>query len=417
MSDSRQRVQDRVRDEMRRASEAVAALRRDLTPSQPEEPGIPQIYGERLGNLLGRRLEEVEGAVTVAMALAERTGTELRDELHQIAETLAAQLETVSELAQAAAAAPKATTQDRYAQEARFEEVHKRIDAVTRELRAGVASLERHRRLLPAPYGERLAQTLGRRLAEVEGQMALTASLAERTGAELRDELADVAAAGEFRRRSLAEELRTLADRLDEVEDGRANDLESLTAGWRAELQALDVRLGDDLAALRDEMQKGTHLDPKTDLALRELIKRIEIVEGDRDAITAQLVRGAETWAGERIALQERVAELAARIVTGPAAPQDGEEAVWPSARAFDQLRINVEGLRMRLAYHEKAVAELSEERDVDDRIDDMQRLLGRLETAGDKVRGDTDTVFEKLERVASRMDERLQQLESADQR
>ena len=313
------------------------------------------------------------------MALAERTGTELREELHEVAEHPAAQLEAVAELAQAAAAAPN-TSMDRFAQEARFDEVHKRTDAVTRELRAGVASLERHRRLLPAPYGERIARTLGRRLAEVEGQMAVTATLAERTGAELRDEPADVAAAGEFRRRSLAEEPRTLADRLDEVEEGRESDLESLTAGWRAELQALDVRLGDDLTALRAEIQKGTHLDPKTDPALRELIKRIEIVEGDRDTITAQLVRGAETWASERIALQERVAELAARIVTGPAVPQDGEEAVAVRAR-FDQLRINVEGLRMRLAYHEKAVSELSEARDVDDRIDDMNRLLGRLST------------------------------------
>jgi hypothetical protein len=110
------------------------------------------------------------------------------------------------------------------------------------------------------------------------------------------------------------------------------------------------------------------------------------------------------------------VAELAARIVTGPLAvpdPGDGTASAWPTARAFDQLRINVEGLRMRLAYHEKAVAELAEGRDVDDRIDDMQRLLGQLETAGRRVRGESDTVVDQLASIAARMDMSLQRLET----
>ncbi len=404
-------VERRVRDEMTRAADAIAALHRDLSPSGDETAGgSPTVYGERLAQLLGRRLEEVEGAVAVALALADRTGVELREELHTATEALAQELENVAGIAREAATAP-ASTHDVYALEARFDEVHRRIDAVTRELRAGVTSLERAG--LAAPYGERLARTLGRRLEQVEGAVVVASALAERTGAEVRDELADVAAAGELRRRALEKELGERLERLESHD--RAESMARMTAAWRAELSALEVRLGDELAALAAEIRKGGDSDPARELAMSELIARIQLVESDRDAITAQLVRTAETWAAERVALQERVAELAARIVTGPVpGPEDFREgASWPTARAFDQLRINVEGLRMRLAYHEKAVAELAEARGVDDRIEEMNQLLRRLEYAGQGVRGEHDTVVNQLERIASRMDLRLQQLET----
>lgn len=411
-------VEQRIREEMARAADAIATLHRDLSGAAGTgSDGPPTVYGERLALLLGRRLEEVEGAVTVAIALAERTGVELREELHTATEALAVELESVASAAQGAAT-ERATSHDLYALETRFDEVHRRIDAVTRELRAGVASLERASGTLPAPYGSRLAATLGKRLEQVEGAVAVASALAERTGAEVRDELADVAAAGEIRRRALAAELADLRERLErlETEEDGAAGLASATATWRAELSALEVRLGDELASLAAEIRKGGGHDPARELAMSELIARIQLVESDRDAITAQLVRTAETWAADRVALQERVAELAARIVTGPVpGPEDfAEGAPWPTARAFDQLRINVEGLRMRLAYHEKAVAELAEARGVDDRIDEMNVLLRRLEYAGQSVRGEHDTVVDQLERIATRMDLRLQQLDTA---
>ncbi len=336
---------------------------------------------ERYAALLGRRLQEVEGAVAVAFELADRTGGELRAAIQD----LATQLEDVATTARKAAATPE-LTKDLYAFEDRFDEVHRRVDAVTRELRASVASLERRNEQLPAPYGERVAMTLGRRLESVEGEVAVASALVARTGATLQDELADVAAAGEVRRRALANEL-----------------------------HAADVRLGEELVALRAEIRRGGHLDAKTDLRLRELVHRIEIVEGDRNAITAELVRNAEQWAAERVALQERVAELAARIVTGPilAGPDASNPDVWPSSRAFDQLRISVEGLRMRLAHHEKSVAELSKEREPVDRADDLQQLLDRLEHAG-RAASEHETVIEQLERIAARMDARLEQVEAA---
>jgi hypothetical protein len=141
----------------------------------------------------------------------------------------------------------------------------------------------------------------------------------------------------------------------------------------------------------------------------------MEEIERDRDAITAELVRAGESWANDSVGLRERVAELAARIVTGPLPDRTGDDPddAWPTARAFDQLRIAVEGLRMRLAYHEKTVAEVAGGRKADERIDEMHELLRKLETAGQDVRSGRDDVLEQFERIASKMDRRLQQLET----
>jgi hypothetical protein len=97
-----------------------------------------------------------------------------------------------------------------------------------------------------------------------------------------------------------------------------------------------------------------------------------------------------------------------------PVRANDDSDDAWPTARAFDQLRIAVEGLRMRLAYHEKTVAELAGGRDVDGRIDEMHQLLRGLESAEEKARSGRASVLEQFERIAARMDHRLHQLETA---
>jgi hypothetical protein len=334
---------------------------------------LPPEASRRLGALLSRKLIEVEGSVAVAMALAERTGGELRDELREATGELAEQLDAVAGMARAAASRPS-PEYDQRMQEARFDEVHRRIDAVTRELRSGVASLARARSALPAPYGERVAATLGRRLESVEGEIAVASALAERVGHEARDDLARASAEQEHRLAAVQQTLAGLAERVSVLES------------------------------------RSSPLLPN------ELELRVAGLERERDSVEERFQRATEIWKSERVALQERVAELAARIVTGPIPERaDGEQSVWPTARAFDQLRIAVEGLRMRVGYHEKTVAELAEERDVDDRIDEMYRLLRRLEAARPGTHEEPESALERIERVALRMDERLQQLEAAD--
>ena len=389
-----------AREHLRRATAALAALREDLATALGGSSTPPVRYGERLGELLGRRVEDVEGAVAVAMALAERTGVELREELRAQTEILTEQLESVGGMARAAARAA-AKAHDPYAGEASFDEVHHRIDALTRELRS--RSSEQPWRGLPAPYGDRLALTLGRRLESVEGSLAVASAQAERIADDVRTELV----------RALDE----LARRLEHVERyGQHADLEGLTAAWRTELRALEVRVGDELATIQSKQVGARDAEEIAATRLRALTERLEQIERDRDAIAAQLMRGAESWATERAALQERVGELAARIVTGPVpdASAGGERDGWPTPRAFDQLRIAVEGLRMRLAYHEKEVAEIVGGRGVDQRIDEMHHLLRRLENAEQSVREERDTVLEQLDRVAARMDHRLHQIEAS---
>ncbi|TMK60300.1 MAG: hypothetical protein E6G14_11360 [Actinobacteria bacterium] len=344
-------------------------------PDQSEE--YAEIVRHRVAHVFARRLQEVEGSVAVAMALADRTGVELREELENVAESLAEQLEGVAAIARAAATAA-ARAQDSETPDMRFDEVHERIDAVIRELRAGEASLQRERAVLPAPYGERVALTLGRRIEQVEGAVAVASELAIRLETELKEGLDEVDTAGAERATHLAQRLSGFEERLQDVE-------------------------------------VGGHSMENAEQALHELIHRMEEIERDRDAITAELIRTGESWTAEQIGLRERVAELAARIVTGPLPDRTGEESddAWPTSRAFDQLRIAVEGLRMRLAYHEKTVAEIVRDRSVDDRIDEMHKLLRGLESAEQHVRSGRDHVLEQFERIAERMDRRIHQIEA----
>jgi hypothetical protein len=403
-----QRLHARVQDEMSKATEAVAALSRELNASLAPSTD----YGRRLAHVLARRLQEVEGSVAVAMALAERTGVEFREELQQVADGLAEQLEVVAGIAREAAATPSATHQY-HALEARFDDVHRRIDAVTRELRSGVASLERQGQYA-SPYGERLALTLGKRIESVEGAVAVSSALVERIGVEVREELGELAAAGEQRAAAVASLFDGLGERLERLEaEGSPADLTSVAETMRAELRGVELRIEGELTANRRQVEATR---ASIELALKELTARVGRVEQEREAAAGQLLRGAEAWAAERVALQERVAELAARIVTGPMPERDEAEGegVWPFVRELDQLRIGMEGLRMRLAYHEKAVADLSGSRDVDGRIDELHLLLRRLENAGQHVRDERETVLDQLERIATRMDSRLQQLETS---
>jgi DNA repair exonuclease SbcCD ATPase subunit len=367
-------IDSRVREELARATRALGELRDDLDALAAREsvPSPDPVHGARLARVRARRLEAIEGSVAVAMALAERTGEELRQELEEVAGGLADQLDVVSRTARDAALA-RPHEQKRV--DARFDDVHRRIDAVTRELRAGVASLTRSS--LPSPYGERLGETIGRRLGRLEGEVAVWAESTDRARAEVREELGDLQADAHRRGKEV-------------------------------------LRLLEDLGARLDRLERRAEGPAVTG----PLLARIEELERDRDAITSRLLHDAEAWADERAALQERVAELAARIVTGPvigpAGSVDGEdEDAVPLSRDLDQLRIGVEGLRMRLAYHERTVAELAGGRGVDARIDEVRRLLARLEEAGAQAVGERDTVLGQIEQIAARMDLRLQNLEA----
>ena len=249
-----------------------------------------------------------------------------------------------------------------------------------------------------------------------------------------------------------------LADRLARIEGERETvaDLAALADAWTSELATLEARVDEGLATLevqgaaRGEIEPTVVADAELSDNVFELAQRIEQIERDRDAVRAELARTATSWASERAALQERVSELAARIVTGPALTSSGEEDVSEhSPQELDRLRIGVEGLRMRLAYHEKTVSDLAGSRGVVQRLDELSARLDQLaaivaaqaapvgtattgetrlfefhtpETAGllsrldeaDRMRSESrEKMLEQMEKIASRMDWRLQRLEA----
>jgi len=252
-----------------------------------------------------------------------------------------------------------------------------------------------------------------------------------------------------------------LAGRLARMEDERdaVADLAALAETWTSELASLEARVDQGLATLGEQDPTSPDFgdEPLVDLELvgnvDELAHRIEQIETDRDAVRAELARTATAWASERAALQERVSELAALIVTGPVhsdSAGDPDVASEQTPQELDRLRIGVEGLRMRLAYHEKTVSDLAGTKGVVQRLDELGARVDQLfaivmaqqsgtlapagegqtmptaqlaETSGilsrldeaDRLRARSrERMLEQMEKIASRMDWRLQRLEAA---
>jgi len=250
-----------------------------------------------------------------------------------------------------------------------------------------------------------------------------------------------------------------LAGRLARMEDEReaVADLAALAETWTGELASLEARVDHGLATLgyQEATAAGANAEAAVDADLfdnvDELSNRIEQIETDRDAVRAELARTASSWAGERAALQERVSELAALIVTGPIHSGGSSDAQGEHApQEIDRLRIGVEGLRMRLAYHEKTVSDLAGSKGVVQRLDELgaqldqlsaivmaqqsgallppghgqampvapfaetSGILGRLDEADRRRSQSREKMLEQMERIATRMDWRLQRLEAA---
>ncbi len=181
-----------------------------------------------------------------------------------------------------------------------------------------------------------------------------------------------------------------LAGRLARMEGDReaVADLAALAETWTSELASLEARVDEGLATLGDPSVPPAGADGEAPVDLElfdnvdELAQRIEQIETDRDAVRTELARAATSWAAERAALQERVSELAALIITGPIEARvagDSDDAFLQSPQELDKLRIGVEGLRMRLAYHEKTVSDLAGSRGVVQRLDELSARLDQL--------------------------------------
>jgi chromosome segregation ATPase len=180
--------------------------------------------------------------------------------------------------------------------------------------------------------------------------------------------------------------LAELSDRLQRLEeDGAAvaSEAARTAALWASELEAIETRLDRVTGTLG---QGATGVRAETERFLTELPARLETMERDRQAAETQLARVTDAWQAERSSLESRVGEVAAQL-----AQVEFGGATAASERDVAQLRVAVDGLRMRLASSEQELAALVGTRDTGARLDELTRRLESLERAPVVLAGAAD--------------------------
>ena len=433
---------DDVALQLRLEIEAIAATPADGSPPADVELRFAA-FGEQLARL-GTVVEDASGA-------AEQVRTELRVEIAALAE--AVQRERIDlDLATSEWEARRTALEERMDELAVFatattkrgvDEMGQALNVFSRRLE----ELEQDRKAVETD-ATNAEKAWEREHKELEARLdALATSVAE--GRSQAPGASEVAA--------LIDEF---AGRLARMEGERETvaELAAQAETWTAELATLEARIDEGLSTLDEHdvgdpaESEGSHVavDGALSESLAELTQRIEHVERDGDSVRAELMRTANSWADERASLQERVSELAARIVTGPM-PASTDAIGEPSedtTKELDRLRIGMEGMRMRLAYHEKTVSELSGSRTVMQRINELSARVEQLAAAiatgvptpagaaagplvqtlgveasglmsqieeSERLRTEMrDKMLDRMEKIASQMDWRIQRLETA---
>jgi chromosome segregation ATPase len=347
---------------------------------------------------------------------------------------------------------------------AQLEEVAHRIDAVERERGASADGLAR---ALEASAEERDTLRAGSRLLEerVSGfsetveslsrRVAALSATVEETGqgrAERDGELAALRAelaGGDQRLESLAADLRSaldaLAARLDgldaTVEATKASDdekelgLAALGSRFEEGRAQVDSLVGDLRQALETMPAPGP--DPAVEDRLELLAQRMDALASEVESPAAR--QETDRLLGKLLlrldSLEHEQQSVAAELAQASAAPASSEDEVA-------ELRLLIEGLHTRLASSEEELATLGSSQDVAAHLDDIGQRLDQLEAAEPVVaapveppadgrfrlelralelrmehaeaaaRENREAVLTQLERLASRVELRLQRLE-----
>jgi chromosome segregation protein len=429
----------------------VAGLRAELAALPDPRERDPELDArlDELGKTaayVASRLEEVAADAASGIAASASRATELGDAL----ERLSARLDSVEQERDAAAAqllhADKIWLEERDWVRRQLE----RLAAAQTEASAAAGSL-----------GPELGE-LRTRLDEVEAARDAAASEIVRMSHALDSErstvqgqldglaatVADAVASGEEPGERIAELSGRLED-LERREAAVAAELARTTVVWTSELEALGGRLdGIDAAARQDDPSRRT----ETESLVNALAARLDASERERAAAASELAGAAATWAAERASLSERIEDMSAKLARVESAAQSAAAAAavaasGASADGVAELRAYVDGLRLKVASGEKELAGLASVRDAGARLDDLARRLEAVELAGPitivsdvdaplagdgrfrlelravelrmehaeaAARENREAVLTQLERLASRVEWRLQRLESA---
>jgi chromosome segregation ATPase len=263
------------------------------------------------------------------------------------------------------------------------------------------------------------------------------------------DELAQTADAG-----ARLDELRARLEGVERLAGEAATEADRAKAERDAELRELREQLGALASARETDASRSS---AEVERRVETLVERLEAVERDGVVVAAEIGRAAAFWATQIRELEGRLAQLAS---AGDRPAPDRSETdnlvadLMNRLRALEQEREDpvtaepetaglgelVERLEARLEASEQQLAELAASRaarldELVDRVDSLERLgetapsgppsdagRYRVELRGLELRMDhaeaaarenREAVLVQLERLASRLDWRLQQLES----
>ena len=426
----------------------VAAVRAELAalpdPSAPDPELDARLTGLAADvAAVATRLDEIAADAASRVAASVSRASVLEDALGE----LSTRLDSVEQEREAA------TAQLKRADEMWLEE----RDWVRRQLER-LASAHEEAAETSGGVGDELAALRARLDEAAAGRAAVAEEIARVSHAldserdSLQARLDDLAAAvADVGAQDASDQLAALAGRLDGLERtgaAVASELARATAVWASEIDSLGERLaGMDPGAPQDA---SLRLD-ETERIVGALAARLEKLEGDGGASSSELASAAEAWASERALLTERIEDVSGKLARVESAAQSAAAAAAVAAAGnpddVAELRALVDGLRLRIASGEKERAELTNVRDVGTRLDDLARRLETVELAGPvtivpnaespltgdgrfrlelralelrmehaeaAARENREAVLTQLERLASRVEWRLQRLEAA---
>jgi chromosome segregation ATPase len=483
-------LRSRLEDGDVRADSLVAELRTTVAQLSHQVAGIDdrpgdsqtaRIFENHLLDLgsrveqLGEGLDAVSASVATTAAGVETNEAELADVRYRFEEASTRIEAMLAELGDVRSAVPAAGPVD-----PEIEDHLAAIAAQVDELSGSLVRLDeeaalRSRDATAATLElERLLDAVTHRLAEVERAHASAAVEIGQIGGAfaeertwVRDQLDLLAGAVEQVRPdgTVEPRLQDLASRIEAMEHGQSivgTEVARIAAAWDAERDALRRDLESVAAAVQSETASVAGLDERSQQLIEQLAARLGDMERDGTAVAAEVSRVESRWSAELGSLASRLEEIAVAASAPASDPQPDERVdevlqrvealehvvARPSTGApgdpdeLRDIRVLINGLRMRLASSEKELAALSGSGDVVSRLDDMSLRLGLLErtaaaapvaepTPGDgrfrvELRGieqrmqsiesaaqeSRDAVLTQFERLASRLQWRLQQLE-----
>ena len=329
----------------------------------------------------------------------------------------------------------------------RLAELERRETAAASELARATAAWTSELEVLGARV-EGMDAARGHEAESLVHALAARLDASERERAAATSELVGAADTWAAERASLSERIEDMSAKLARVESAAqsaaaaaavaaARTPDDSVAELRAYVDGLRLKVAaseKELAALASAHDAGA--------GLGELARRLEAVE---------LAGATGTWATERASLSERIEDVSAKLARVESAAQGAAAAAAVAAAgtpddSVAELRAYVDGLRLKVAASENELAALAGAPDAGVRLDELARRLEAVEVtapitilpdsdvplAGDgrlrlelralelrmehaeaAARENREAVLTQLERLASRVELRLQRLEN----